>query len=225
MPLGIIQLSNKPLLFPGSVGNCESYPFDVLYETPADIYTEQIIEGANHIGRSYSDKAKKLVERGADAIMSTCGFAILFQKQVKESVNIPVGMSSLLLLPYLLKIVPDAQKIGVLTFDANKLTVNYLDCVIPRRDQNRLLIAGIEGTHSWCELIKPQQDLQYNDFRQDVLQLTERIAHQHRDLGAILLECSGFCSFRNEIAKLTKSPTLDFLNLADLLMSGQNRLS
>ncbi|XSC42611.1 hypothetical protein ACF1BQ_030315 [Bradyrhizobium sp. RDT10] len=78
---------------------------------------ENVVRGDPSLEPAYIAAARRLVERGAIAIHSTCGFAVRYQRAVAAAVNVPVAMSSLLLLPALLRQLPPSAKIAVLTYD------------------------------------------------------------------------------------------------------------
>jgi len=86
------------------------------------------------------------VRDGAVAITSNCGFTIKYQKAITQAVSVPVSMSSLLLLPYLLAAIKG--RIGILTFDSSPLTPEVLKSA-GIESCDRIAIAGIENSAAW----------------------------------------------------------------------------
>ncbi|UCI31972.1 hypothetical protein [Mesorhizobium sp. B4-1-4] len=87
------------------------------------------------------------------AISSNCGFSIRYQRAVAASVNVPVVMSSLLLLPALLRQLPSPGKIAVLTYDSRHCGEELLQIDDPG-DRARVVIGGIEGGKFWHDELK-----------------------------------------------------------------------
>lgn len=92
--------------------NPETFDFATISETVAGAWVENVVRGDPALEPAYVAAARRLVERGAVAITSTCGFSIRHQAAVAASVNVPVIMSSLLLLPALLRQLPERQDRG-----------------------------------------------------------------------------------------------------------------
>ncbi|MCP3441182.1 hypothetical protein [Bradyrhizobium sp. CCGUVB14] len=103
---------------PGAVLNPATFDFPVIVETVEGAWVENVVRGDPTLEPAFIAAARRLVERGAAAISSTCGFSIRHQPAVAASVQVPVAMSSLLLLPMLLRQLPPKAKIAVLTYDA-----------------------------------------------------------------------------------------------------------
>ncbi|WP_349643588.1 AroM family protein [Bradyrhizobium genosp. SA-3] len=58
--------------------------------------------------------ATDLVREGAQLITSNCGFMIRYQEAVRAAVDVPVLLSSLLLAPFLERILPREKALGIL---------------------------------------------------------------------------------------------------------------
>ena len=108
----------RPAPLPGSIMNAATFDFPVISETVAGAWVENVVRGDPALEPAYIAAARQLVERGAIAISSNCGFSIRHQPAVAASVNVPVVMSSLLLLPALLRQLPRISKIAVLTYES-----------------------------------------------------------------------------------------------------------
>lgn len=216
-PLGIIELANRPLQFMGCVGNADSFPYPVLYETAKDAYVSRIVAADPALGGSYCEAALRLRARGAKAIISSCGFAVIYQQAVAAQVSLPVLMSSLLLLPLILTTIPQNKRVAVLTYDSRKLDTRFLRAGgVHDDDIERIVIAGIEDSASWLALGAPEPDVKLSQLREDVLALAERTLGPTSNVGAILLECSAFCPFADEIRMRSGLPVSDLHTLADL---------
>ncbi|MER9670638.1 hypothetical protein [Mesorhizobium sp. M0203] len=88
--------------------------------------------------------ARRLVERGAVAISSNCGSAVRHQAAVASAVSVPVEMSSLLLVPALLRQLHPKAKLAVVTADSRVFQDDLLG-LSDQADRDRIVIGGIEG--------------------------------------------------------------------------------
>lgn len=217
-PLGVIELANKPLLFPGCVGNERSYPYPVIYETARDAYVSRIVSADPALGDAYCEAALLLERRGARAIIASCGFAAVYQQAVAARVGVPVLMSPLLLLPLLLNTLPAGRKLAVLTYDRRQLDERFLRAGGAEPPFDRIVVTGIEDSTSWRSLAAPQPQIELSQLREDVLAAVRRALGPAGSVGAILLECSAFCPFADEIRALTGAAVSDFHTAADLAM-------
>jgi hypothetical protein len=82
-PLGILMLEAKFPRIPGDMGNATTWPFPVLYRVVRGASPERVVlNGAAGLLDSFLDAAAELVEIGAEAITTNCGFLSLFQREL-----------------------------------------------------------------------------------------------------------------------------------------------
>ncbi len=180
---------------------------------------QAVVTGAAGLTPAYVDAARRLEQAGASAITADCGFAIVHQHAVRDSVSIPVATSSLLLLPLLLHLLPQGRKLGLLTFDAGQLSAGHLRRAgVPEGSLDAIVIRGIEGSASWANWMAPVVTTEWSRLEQDVMGAARALAQAHPDIGLWLLECTGFPSFRDLIRAEFGQPVFDWVSLCDLLM-------
>ena len=68
----------------------------------------------------------ELVDQGAEAITTNCGFLSLFQTELAQHVNVPVATSSLMQVPWVQATLPPGKRVGVITVSAKSLTPRHL---------------------------------------------------------------------------------------------------
>jgi Asp/Glu/hydantoin racemase len=216
--LGVIELANRPLTFQGCLGNARSFPYPVLYETAQGAYVKRIVDADPLLSETYCAAAERLERRGATAIMATCGFAAVYQQAVAARTKLPVLLSPLLLLPLLLHALPAGRRLAILTYDSRQLDVRFLRAGGIDPPPDRIVVAGIEDSPSWLALAAPQPELELAQLREDVLETAQRALQPENAVSAVLLECSAFCPFADEIRALGSVPVTDFHTTADLVM-------
>lgn len=187
--------------------------FPVIVETIEGGWAENVIRGDPALEPAFITAARRLVERGAVAISANCGFSSRHQEAVAAAVNVPVVLSSLLLLPSLLRQVPRAAKIAVVTADSTNLGEELLGIDDPG-ERARIVIGGIEGGELLRnEMLRPPPVTPVSSIQKDVETCVDHLRAKHPDIGAFLFECTGFPMVTPAIRLRTKLPIYD---LADL---------
>ncbi|MER9052360.1 hypothetical protein NKH89_35295, partial [Mesorhizobium sp. M0923] len=149
--IGILELDEGQEL-----GGCLSAPRDhsllnpatfdrpILTEIVEGAFAEVVIAGDPSLKEACVRAARRLVERGAGVIVGDCGFLIRHQAAVSGAVNVPVAMSSLLLIPALLQQLAPAQKLAVITADSKHCSEDLFGVDNPAH-RARVVVGGIEG--------------------------------------------------------------------------------
>ncbi|ODM70418.1 hypothetical protein [Bradyrhizobium elkanii] len=214
-----LPLDRTPALLPGSMLNPATFDFPIILETVPGAWADIVIPGDAALEPACVAAARRLVERGAVAITSDCGFFIRHQASVAAAVNVPVAMSSLLLLPTLLRLLPLAAKLAVLTADSRHCGKDLLglnDSV----EQARIVIGGIEGGSYLPQAMKrPLPPPDVSAIETDVVACIERLRAAHPEIAAILFECTAFPLVAPSIRRITQLPIYDITSLCRLLIA------
>jgi hypothetical protein len=207
------------MLPPGYLVNPATFDFPVITETVEGAWVDRVFRGDRALEPALVAAAQRLVERGAVAISSSCGFFVRYQAAVASAVNVPVATSSLLLLPALLRQVPPPAKIAVLTADSTILSEDLLGIDNPEA-RARVVIGGVEGGMLWRnELKRPPPLTEISDIEKDVVACVARVQAAHRDIAAILLECTVFPCVAPAIRRATALPIYDITALCRMTMA------
>jgi len=155
--LGILALDINFPRIKGDVGNPDSYPFPVVVEVVAGADSPDIVRDgmpADWLLKAFIAKARVLEERGAAAIISTCGFLVNAQTEIASAVKIPVLLSALSLFPLARATCPG--RIGILTASGQALGHNTLAAAgIPPES---VAIAGLEDVPKFAEtFLEPRE--------------------------------------------------------------------
>src|SRR5882757_6021792 len=80
-PLGILMLEARFPRIPGDMGNALTWPFPVLYKVVRGATPDRVVlRGAEGLLPDFLAAAADLVDQGAEAITTNCGFLSLFQR-------------------------------------------------------------------------------------------------------------------------------------------------
>src|SRR6202022_4664933 len=92
----------------------------------------------------------ELVQDGADAITTSCGFLSIYQRELAAHCRVPVAASALMQIPFVERLLPPRKRVGVLTFSAALLGPDHLVRMISNRSAVFGAASGIA-----CSVIRP----------------------------------------------------------------------
>jgi len=212
-PLGILMLEARFPRIPGDMGNAGTWPFPVLYRVVRGASPERVVlEGARGLLPDFIAAARDLVDLGAEAITTNCGFLALFQAELAAAVKVPVATSSLMQVPWVQATLPPGRRVGVITVSRGSVTPAHLDGAGVPRD------TPMEGTESGREffrvLIKAEkQDMDVALAERDILDAGERLVARHPDIGAIVLECTNMPPYAAALRDALGMPVFDIYTM------------
>jgi hypothetical protein len=211
--IGILLLETRTPFIQGDVGNATSYDFPVRYRTIPGLTATKIF---NH-DLSFVDKmiegAQELEREGVKAITGDCGFMAIYHREVKEAVNIPVLLSSLLQLPFIQSTLPQKAKIGILTANSRSLTGELLGKIGVKND-GTMIIRGLENEKDFKDAVIDEIGILNSDgMRQEMVSTALELTRSHTAVKSILLECSMMPPYGDAVQKATGLPVYDFLTM------------
>lgn len=147
---------------------------------------ETIVKNPTNETLSLLTKATQELEReGVKAITTSCGFNAIWQRELANSVNIPVFTSSLLLVPLVSRMLRKGQKVGIITADKSSLTARHLKAVgidesIPT------CIIGMEKEDEFVNVVSGRKEtLDKKKFEKNIIEVARRLIQENSDVGAI----------------------------------------
>jgi len=220
--LGFLNLERGPSPAapkPGALLNPATFDFPIISETVAGAWADKVLPGDPSLEPACIAAARRLVERGAVAISANCGFFIRHQAAVAASVNVPVALSSLLLVTALLRQLPPTAKLAVLTADSTYCGKDLLGIDSPAH-QARVVIGGIEGGKLLQnEMKRPPPPTEDADIEADVTARVTKLRAAHPEIAALLFECTAFPRVTPAIRRKTGLPIYDITTLCRMTMA------
>jgi hypothetical protein len=196
-----------------------TYEFPVISEIVAGAWADVAMRGDPELEPAYVAAARRLVERGAVVISSNCGFSIRYQAAVAASVNVPVVMSSLLLVPTLLRQLSPAAKLAVVTSDSKQFREDLLGVSHPD-ERARIVIGGIEEGVFYQNVMKsPAVPTDASAIEKDVAACIARLRAANPEIAAIVFTCTGFPVITPAIRRTTGLPIYDITTLCRSTLS------
>ncbi len=218
--LGILMLEARFPRIPGDMGNALTWPFPVLYRVVRGATPERVVlRGAEGLLPDFLAAAADLVDLGAEAITTNCGFLSLFQRELAAHVPVPVATSALIQVPWVQATLPPGKRVGVITVAADSLTPRHLQAACVPLDTP---IVGTEsGREFFRVLIKAEKDgLDVALARQDILAAGGTLLARHADIGAIVMECTNMPPYAHALREATGLPVFDIYSLITWFHAG-----
>jgi hypothetical protein len=221
-PIGIVFIENVWYPYvPGNVANGYTYPFPVRLEPVEGLTCQALFDAASGVEEHILDACKKLERSGVRAISGACGFFGHFQKQIAGQLSVPVALSSLLQIPWILPLLKSGQRIGVLTAQKDSLTDELLEnCGITEPMRERLIIRDLGHDPEFSAITEGRGSFDNGAIRSAVIREAEEIIREDPDIGAFLLECSDMPPYAWAIQAATGKPVYDFITMIRWLCMG-----
>lgn len=212
--LGILMLKTGFPRPTGDVGNPATWPCATLYKVvePADVaavVTQGPLPGA--LIEAFIAAGRDLVGQGATFITTSCGFLVTAQAALAAALPVPVVTSSLLQITAVQAGLPPDAQVGVITFDAGKLTPAHLAAAGAPADTP---VIGLEGGRELHRVIAGDlPDLDAQAAEADLLAAGRRLQAAAPDLGAVVLECTNLPPYREALGASLGLPVYDLVTL------------
>ncbi len=196
----------------GDIGNPATFDFPVLYAVVAGASPQRVVRAADaSLLPPFIDAARLLVSQGATAIATSCGFLVLWQRQIQQALDVPVWTSSLLCLPALSSAGVMPNHAGVVTVDAASLTPAHLTAAGASIDTP---VAGLSpGCAFQRSLLDNLPTLDTRDAEQQTVAAAQRLLAAHPQLTDIVLECTNMPPYAEAVRRATGRRVHDITTL------------
>jgi len=219
-PLGILMLQTRFPRIPGDMGHAGSWPFPVLFKVVHGATPDRVVlRDPTTLLPAFVEAARELVDMGAEAITTTCGFLSLFQRELSEAVAVPVATSALLQVPWVQATLPPGRRVGVITVSAKSLTADHLRAAGAANDTP---VSGVEhGKELFHVLVTGSKpDLDTRLAEEDVLKAGEALVAAHPNVGAIVLECTNMPPYAAALREALGLPVYDVYSMVAWFQMG-----
>jgi hypothetical protein len=209
--LGIIMLDTSFARPPGDAGNAASWPFPVLIERVPGAFAELVVTGRFHDVQPFIDAGRKLIERGACAITTTCGFLVRHQQHFQRKLRVPVRASTLTQFARLQAGLGTRCRVALLTIDANALDGSIRAAAsIP---DDALVFSLPRDSHFVRAILHGSVELNVSRAEREWLALALNCQRDHPNIGMWLFECANMPPYAAAVTRATGLPVFDALTL------------
>ncbi len=229
MGLGIILLDDVYPGFPGDVRNASAYPFPIQYEIASGVDIQRLVvdEDKSPCLEPILRAARHLEMMGCRAVAAECGYFAYFQREVAAALSIPVFMSSLLQGPLARQIIAPGKVVGILMANSDYVTAKHLESVGIRLEEGGYVVGGamndgrcVEFDHLWTNGVRTDPpSATYAKAETEFVLAGKSFFRQHPNMGAMLLECTGFPPFARALQRAIEIPVFSWGTLLDYAYS------
>ncbi len=217
--IGILLLDTSVPFIPGDVANATTYNFPVRFRKVDGFTVAQAIGKDPVVYDVLLSAARDLVDQGVRAVTGDCGFMALHQRRLADDLPVPVFLSSLLQIPFMLALLGAQDKIGVLTADGRSLDHTLL-AAAGVADMNRLVVEGLETReHFYRFAIQEAGTLDTTAVEAEVVEAGRQLVARDASVQAILLECSLLPPYAAAVQAAVKLPVFDYITMINYVFS------
>jgi len=217
--IGILLLDTSVPFIPGDVANATTYDFPVRFRKVQGFTVARAIGKDPAIYDTLRTAARELVGQGVRAVTGDCGFMALHQQRLARDLEVPVFLSSLLQIPFMLSILDRESKIGVLTADGRSLDETLL-AAVGVTDADRLVVEGLEAQpHFHRFAIQETGTLDPEKVAGEVVAAGRNCMARDKAVKALLLECSLLPPYAAELQAAVQVPVFDYITMINFVFS------
>lgn len=216
--LGLLMLQTRFPRPPGDIGHPESFPFPVRRRVVDGAVPTRVVRGAAEDAQllaRFIEAGRALVDEGAVAIGTSCGFLARWQPELQAALPVPVWTSALLELPALAP-----RRCGVITIEAASLTAAHFTAV--GADPATPMEGITPGSALHGTLLQDRPDLDLDDARDQVLAAGARLLQREPELQALVLECTNLPPYAAALRAATGLPVHDVVTMITARMAALN---
>jgi hypothetical protein len=210
--VGIVCLEYFLPFIPGDVGNASTYDFPVLYREVKGATCDAIIVRQDPAMLPIVlEAAEDLVGQGVKAITSDCGYFGAYQREIADALPVPIFLSSLMQVPFILSMLGPNRKVAALVANGASLSDRVLDA-LGIHDTSRIIFRGLEDKPEFRRTVLDEcGTLDVDAVEQEVVEAALEVHAEHPDVGALLLECSDLPPYSAAVQAATGLPVFDWI--------------
>ena len=219
-PLGILMLDARFPRIPGDMGNATTWQFPVLYRVVKVATPERVVlGGAAGLLDDFLAAAADLVDQGAEALTTNCGFLTVFQRELAAHAGVPVATSAMMQVPWVQAMLPPGKRVGLVTVSKSTLTGAHLAAAGVPLD---IPVMGTEGGREFFRvLIRAEKlDMDVALAERDILEAGLALVAAHPEVGAIVLECTNMPPYARALREAVGMPVFDIVSMIEWFHAG-----
>ena len=215
LALGILTLDTRFPRALGDVGHAETWPFPVVYRTVRGAVPERLAQAdpEPELLAEFVDAIHELERDGVRAVITTCGFLSIYQRELADAVSVPVFASSLLQVPLAAQCIRSDQRVGILTARAVLTEQHFRGAGWNSADLPVVQLAPPASSEFVRTYVGNRPYVDTDDLEDEVAKLARSLMRQHPDVGAIVLECANFSPFSQAVRRVSGRPVFDLYTL------------
>lgn len=215
--IGILKLENYAPFVPGDVANATTYRFPVRYQRVPGLTPQSVFSHDMSVLGAMVEACEDLKSQGVRAITGDCGFMGTYQRELAQQIDLPIFMSSLLQIPFMMYLISDSSKIGIITANSRALDDTLL--VSSGASLDRVVIRGLEDKPHFAESIMEERtDLDTERLEAEVVDAALELKNTPT-VRLLLLECSMLPPYGAAVQQATGLPVFDYVTMINYVYS------
>jgi hypothetical protein len=217
--IGILLLDTSVPFVPGDVANATTYSFPVRFKKVEGYSVARALGKDPAVFDALKAAAQGLVEQGVRAVTGDCGFMALHQRRLADELGVPVFLSSLLQIPFILSTLGKDAKVGILTADSTSLDETLL-AAVGVTEGDRLVIKGLQDQPHFASFaIEETGLLDQAAVAAEVVTAGQRLVAGDASVQALLLECSLLPPYAAALQHTLGMPVFDYITMINFVFS------
>jgi hypothetical protein len=195
----------------GDAGNAGSWPFPVLFERAQGAFATEVVTGEFADIAPFVEAGRVLVENGAIALTTTCGFLVRHQQRLQREFMVPILTSTLTQFERLQSALGPDRQVAILTIDAESLDDSVRDAAgIPR---DALVFSLPRDSHFVTAIFDGTVVLDVLRAEREWVSLAAACRREHPSIGLWLFECANMPPYSSAVSSATGVGVYDALTL------------
>jgi Asp/Glu/hydantoin racemase len=213
-PIGILMIDSSEPFIPGDVGNASTFAFPVRFARVQGLTIKRLLfESDGSAAELVIETAQELVDHGAQAIASNCGFMLRFQRKVADALPVPVLLSGLVQIALVDRCVGSGRRIGVLTSSRQALTDEVI--ALSGVPAEKIVVKGLDASPAFRSAFLDEEGaLDVEMVGAEVVQAAKALAATP-GVATIVMECAALPPYAAAIQAATGLPVFDEVTLID----------
>ena len=195
----------------GDAGNPDSWPFPVVIERVSGAFAKPVVSGDYDEIGSFIEAGRQLVQRGACAVITTCGFLVRHQHALEMSFAVPFRASTLSSYSELHWKLGESLRVAVLTID--KRALNALVRRAADIPDDALIFDLPDQSHFRRAILDAELPLDPETAQREWVRLAESVQRAHPNIGLWLFECANMPPYSRAVTQATGLPVYDALSM------------
>ena len=137
---------------------------------------------------------------------------------MSAQVAVPVATSSLMQIPLIERVLPPGRRVGVLTVSAANLTEEHL--LAAGADPATPVVGTDDGSEFTRAILGDEERLDVAAAGRDVLAAGDALVTSHRDVGAVLLECTNMVPYARALSERLRLPVFSIYTFVTWFHAG-----
>ena len=216
--VGVLIVDTSHPLLPGNVQNARSFSFPIIYEIVHGITFHDLMDASSACDQPIREAVERLEGRGVNVILGACGSFGHWQKRIARYANVPVYVSIMTQVPFVISGLPSEQKLGVVFANPDAFTQRLKEeCGISEADSERMVIVGADTIPAFGLLYEQGTEADARALEQDIVALCVKAREENPDIGAWLFQCSELPVYAATVQEATGLAVFDMTVLIEHL--------